>query len=84
MAKVTFYRLLDKSGVPERTNNEIITAANLKPGYGILSSDQSYELVDQEGNIVKRSNDEGSSAKRSGPNFNGCGQDITEEYLKSK
>ena len=46
MAKVTFYRLLDKSGVPERTNNEIITAANLKPGYEILSSNQSFELAE--------------------------------------
>ena len=30
---------------------EIITAENLKPGYGILSNDQSFGLVDQEGNI---------------------------------
>ena len=35
-------------------------------------------------NIIERSNSDESSSKRSDSNFNGCGQDITEEFLKSK
>ena len=66
------------------TNYEIVTGQNLRPAFGQLSINQPIELVDQEGNIIKRTNAEGSTAKRSDSNFNGCGQDITEEYLKSE
>ena len=66
------------------TNYEIVTGQNLRPAFGQLSINQPMELVDQEGKIIKRSNDEGSTAKISDSNFNGCGQDITEEYFKKK
>jgi len=65
------------------TNYEIVTGQNLRPAFGQLSINQPIELVDQEGNIIKRSNADESSQKKSDSNFNGCGQDITEEYLKS-
>ena len=54
-----------------------------RPAYGQIDSRQPIGLADQEGNIIKRSNSDESSSKRSDSNFNGFGQDIT-EYLKSK
>ena len=45
------------------TNYEIITGQNLRPAFGQLSINQPIELVDQEGNIIERSNDEGPSIK---------------------
>ena len=84
MAKIT----VRGSRLPRKdqswTNYEIVTGQNLRPAFGQLSINQPIELVDQEGNIIKRTNAEGSTAKRSDSNFNGCGQDITEEYLKSE
>ena len=65
------------------TNYEIVTGQNLRPAFGQLSINQPIELVDQEGNIIKRSNADESSSKKSDSNFNGCGQDVTEQYLKS-
>ena len=65
------------------TTYEIVTGQNLRPAFGQLSINQPIELVDQEGNIIKRSNVDESSSKKSDSNFNGCGQDVTEQYLKS-
>ena len=62
---------------------DVIQGKNLKPPYGIVTASQHIELADQEGNIIKRSNTDESSPKKSDSNFNGCGQDITKEYLKS-
>jgi len=45
------------------TNYEIVTGQNLRPAFGQLSINQPIELVDQEGNIIERSNDEGPSIK---------------------
>ena len=84
MAKITVRGSRQPRKDHSWTNYEIVTGQNLRPAFGQLSINQPIELVDQEGNIFKRSNDEGSSIKKSDSNFNGCGQDITEEYLKTK
>ena len=84
MATVTYKGSKDKRTNRSWTNYEIVTGQNLRPAFGQLSINQPIELVDQEGNIIKRSNSDESSSKRSDSNFNGCGQDITEEFLKSK
>ena len=83
MAKITVRGSKQPRKDRSWTTYEIVTGQNLRPAFGQLSINQPIELVDQEGNIIKRSNDEGSTAKRSDSNFNGCGQDITKEYLKS-
>jgi len=66
------------------TNYEIVTGHNLRPVFGQFSINQPKEPADLEGNIIKRSNADESTSKRSDSNFNGCCQDITEEYIKSK
>ena len=81
MAKHIFELFKKQPKKDSLSTYEIITAANLKPGYGILSSDQSFELVDQEGNLVKRSYDEGSFAKSSHSNFNECGIYRIRQYV---
>ena len=82
MAKITVRGSRQPRKDHSWTNYEIITGQNLRPAFGQLSINQPIELVDQEGNIIKRTNAEGSTAKRSDSNFNGCGQDVTEQYSK--
>ena len=82
MAKITVRGSRQPRKDHSWTNYEIVTGQNLRPAFGQLSINQPIELVDQEGNIIKRTNAEGSTAKRSDSNFNGCGQDVTEEYSK--
>ena len=43
---------------------------------GIINNDGWWE--------IKGEGTDESSSKKSDSNFNGCGQDITEEYLKSE
>ena len=61
MAKIT----VRGSRLPRKdhswTNYEIVTGQNLRPAFGQLSINQPIELVDQEGNIIKRSNADESS-----------------------
>ena len=84
MAKVTLKMFQDSEDHEPITPLDVIQGKNLKPHYGIVTASQPIELADQEGNIIKRSNADESSSKKSDSNFNGCGQDITEEYLKSE
>jgi len=84
MATVTYRGSKEKLSKRSWTPYEIITGQNLRPAYGQIASRQPIGLADQEGNIIKRSNSDESSSKSSDSDFNGCGQDITEEYLKCK
>ena len=63
MATVTYKGSKDKRTNRSWTNYEILTGQNLRPAFGQLSINQPIELVDQEGNIIERSNDEGPSIK---------------------
>ena len=83
MATVTYRGSKEKRSKRSWTPYEIITGQNLRPAYGQIASRQPIGLADQEGNIIKRSNADESSSKKSDSNFNGCGQDVTEQYLKS-
>ena len=83
MAKVTYRGSKEKRSKRSWTPYEISTGQNLRPAYGQIDSRQPIGLGDQECNIIKRSNSDESSSKRSDSNFNVCSQDIT-EYLKSK
>ena len=83
MAKITVRGSRQPRKDRSWTNYEIVTGQNLRSVFGQLSTDQPLELADQEGNIIKRSNADESSSKKSDSNFNGCGQDVTEQYLKS-
>ena len=82
MATVTYKGSKDKRTNRSWTNYEIVTGQNLRPAFGQLSTRQPLELVDQDGNLIKRSNVDESSSKKSDSNFNGCGQDVTEQYSK--
>ena len=84
MAAVTYKGSKEKRSKCSWTPYEIITGQNLRTTFGQIASRQPIELVEQDGNLIKRSNPDESSSKRSDSNFNGCGQDITEEFLKSK
>ena len=63
MAKITVRGSRQPRKDHSWTNYEIITGQNLRPAFGQLSINQPIELVDQEGNIIERSNDEGPSIK---------------------
>ena len=84
MAKITVRGSRQPRKDHSWTNYEIVTGQNLRPAFGQLSINQPIELVDQEGNIIERSNADESSLKKSDSNYNECGQDITEEYLQSE
>ena len=81
MATVTYRGSKEKLSKRSWTPYEIITGQNLRPAYGQIASRQPIELADQEGNLIQRSTDEGAPSKSSGSNFNGCGHEVTEEYL---
>ncbi len=83
MAKVTLKMFQDSEDNEPITPLDVIQGKNLKPPYGIVTASQPIELADQEGNIIKRSNADESSSKKTDSNLNGCGQDVTEQYLKS-
>ncbi len=63
MAKITVRGSRQPRKDHSWTNYEIVTGQNLRPAFGQLSINQPIELVDQEGNIIERSNDEGPSIK---------------------
>ena len=63
MATVTYKGSKNKRTNRSWTNYEIVTGQNLRPAFGQLSINQPIELVDQEGNIIKRSNADESSQK---------------------
>ena len=82
MATDTYKGSKEKRSKRSWTIYEIVTGQNLRPAFGQLSTDQPLELADQEGNIIKRSHTDESSLNKSDSNFNGCGQDVTEQFSK--
>ncbi len=79
MAKVTLKMFQDSEDNKPITPLDVIQGKNLKPPYGIVTASQPIELEDQEGKIIKISNVDESSSKKSHLNFNESGQDVTEQ-----